>query len=62
MTSSASTNSVMMVMIQSSTLWNQMMFSITGVAGFLQLVFPRRRLPQFGECRPASDQRNAGHR
>src|SRR3954468_25091938 len=31
-TSSASTNSVMTVMIQSSMLWNQAMLSITGVA------------------------------
>src|SRR5712672_1364369 len=30
--SSASTNSVMMVMSQNRKLWNQMMFSITGVA------------------------------
>ena len=30
MTSSASTNSVMMVISQSRKLWNQMMFSITG--------------------------------
>ena len=60
--SSASTNSVMMVMIQSSMLWNQVICSITGDRRFLQLVFPRRRLPQFGECRPACDQRNAGHR
>src|SRR3954454_3753665 len=32
MTSSASTNSVMMVISQNRKLWNQMMFSITGVA------------------------------
>src|ERR1700704_4746593 len=31
-TSNASTNSVMMVMSQNRKLWNQMMFSITGVA------------------------------
>ena len=31
-------------------------------ARFLQCPFPRRRLPQFGECRPAGGQRNAGHR
>ena len=39
-----------------------MMFSITGDAALLQLVFPRRRLPQFGKRRPARHQRHAGHR
>ena len=34
-------------------LWNEVMVSITGDGRSLQLVFPRRRLPQFGECRPA---------
>jgi hypothetical protein len=37
-TKSASTNNVMMVMIQSSQLWNQMMFSITGDAACCNLI------------------------
>src|SRR3954452_20620695 len=36
-TSSASTNSVMMVISQNRKLWNQMMFSITGVAASCSL-------------------------
>ena len=62
MTSSASTNSVMRVMIQSRKLWNQMMLSITGVADSCSVDFPRRGLTQFGERRPAGRQRNACYR
>ena len=52
MISSTSTNSVMMVMIQTRRVWNQVMLSITVGGRFLQGPFPRRGLAQFGNAAP----------
>ena len=60
--SRASTNSVMMVMIHQQPIVEPDDALHHRRGGFLQLEFPRRRLPQFGECRPAGRQRDAGHR
>ena len=53
MTSSASTNSVMTVMMTEQPVMEPGDVVHHRRGRFLQLVFPRRRLPQFGERRSA---------
>ena len=53
MISSASTNSVMTVMMHEQPVVEPVDVVHHRRGRFLQLVFPRRGLPQFGECRPA---------
>ena len=61
MTSSTSTNAAMAVMIQSSRLWNETMWSITAVADCCSPSCHARRLPDPGQRRSRTRQ-NDGHR